>query len=101
MSERDVEQRPERPWREERVAGAPEDSRRSRLLLAELPDEHRLPHSRLAADEHEPPLRGRRDSRERLGEQRELPGALEELALLASARSASLGDGLHRLAGRA
>ena len=50
-----VEERPERPRREERVAGAPEDRRRARLLLAERAHERGLADARLARDERRPP----------------------------------------------
>ena len=76
---RDVEQRSERPRREQRVTRSPEDSRRARLLVTKAPQERGLADTGLPADEHEatvPLLTHRPEPR---AERRKLALALEQL----------------------
>ena len=47
-----VEQRTERAWSEQRVAGSLQNARRSTSLVAETPHEQRLADARLTADQH-------------------------------------------------
>ena len=51
---RDLDQRPERTRREQRVAGTPKDPSRAPALVAEAPQERRLPNPGFPRDEHEP-----------------------------------------------
>ena len=78
----DVEQRPERTRREQRVAGARQDPRRPAVLLAKPSQQRCLPDSGLASHEHQPPLRATEDGGQGLIERRKMTGALEQLAPL-------------------
>ena len=51
---RDLDQRPERTRRVQRVAGTPKDPSRVPALVAEAPQERRLPNASFPRDEHEP-----------------------------------------------
>ena len=53
-----LDERPQRPRRGERVAGAPEDACRARDRAAERPHEHGLADACLAGDEHQPTRAG-------------------------------------------
>jgi predicted nucleotidyltransferase len=76
----DLEQRPERSRSEEGIAGAPEDSRRVAVLVAEAPQQRRLPTAGLAADEHQAAVRALGDGGQRVSERRQMARALEQLA---------------------
>ena len=74
----DVEQRAERAWSEQALAGAPQDPRRRAAPIAERAQQGGLAGARLAADEdHRPRARG--DHRvERVRQSRQLIGPLEQ-----------------------
>ena len=76
----DVEQRPERTRREQRVTRPRQDARRPVAILAEPPHKCRLTDPCLAGDEDQPPPRGRADSVQRLAEHRQLTRPLEQPA---------------------
>ena len=71
------EERPERPRREERIAGSPQHPGRI-LSLDERPEEARLADAGLAGDEQQLPGAAAANSRERLLEELELGAALDE-----------------------
>ena len=50
----DIEERPQRPRREQRVTAAPQHARRTARLRAECTNSRRLAHPGLPGDEHEP-----------------------------------------------
>ena len=75
-----VEQRTQGARREQRVARAPQDPRRSPVLVGEPPGERRLARAGLAGDEHEPPLRGGAHGVERRFERGELTRSLQQVA---------------------
>ena len=53
----DVEQRPQRTRREQRLAGTPEKPRPVAVLFAEPPQERGLSYSGLTGNQHEPAVR--------------------------------------------
>ena len=75
----DLEQRAERPRREQSVARAPEHAGGRLVLVAELPHEGGLADARLAADEDEPAAAAGTDRCEDLAQRGELRRALEQL----------------------
>ena len=75
----DVEEGAQRTRREQRVAGAPEETPLV-LRAAEPANERGLAHSGLPADEGEPAATGRGDRPEKVVEGFELLGALQQLA---------------------
>ena len=77
----DIEERAEGAGREERLACAPENSRRRFVLSAEAPDECRLADPCLAVHERQCPARFRVDGCERRGQHAELAFALEQVPL--------------------
>jgi hypothetical protein len=74
---RDIDQRAERPRREQGIARPPQHTRRTHLIT-ETPQQKRLPNTRLTANEHETAvsLTAHRGNPRRQGSQRALP--LEE-----------------------
>jgi hypothetical protein len=80
-----LDQRPERARREERVASAPEDPRRPAALLAEPPQEDRLADPGLAADQQHLPTRAALDCFQAIDERRKLGGTFEQDARCARA----------------
>src|SRR2546429_5878887 len=52
----DIEEWPERPWREQGIARAPEDARRSIPTIGEAPQQRRLPCASLTGDQHKSSL---------------------------------------------
>src|SRR5437588_4919665 len=77
---RDGKQRTKRSGREERIAVAPQDSRRRTALFAEAAQECRLPHTSFATDEHDPASCGALDRVKRFFERCEFARTLEQLA---------------------
>jgi hypothetical protein len=74
----DLQERPERARREERVAGAPEDPPRLAAPLAEPPQEGRLADPGLAADQQHLPTRAALDGLQAPDERRQLGGTFEQ-----------------------
>jgi hypothetical protein len=74
----DLEKRPERTRREQRVAGAPQDPRRLAALLAEPPQEGRLADPCLTADQQHLPARAALDGLQAPDERRQLGGTFEQ-----------------------
>ena len=75
---RDIDERPERPGRLERLAGAREHAGGGDVQAERL-DERRLPDPRLAADHHQPAAARGPDGSQRIAERVELRGALEQV----------------------
>jgi hypothetical protein len=65
--------------REKRIARPPENSGRSTVLVAEPPDERRLPDPCLAPDEHEAPAQTVENGGEKLAQSGEVVRSFEEL----------------------
>ena len=76
---RDVDERAQRPRREERVACAPQHPPRCGLTVTEGAQERGLAHPGLAADQHEPPSGSCRRARERFCECGQVLRSFEEL----------------------
>ena len=68
----DVDERPERPRREQSVARAPEEPGAGRRVVAEAPQQRGLADAGLPADEHQPPTRALPHRLDALAEDREL-----------------------------
>jgi hypothetical protein len=79
----DLEEGAERPGREERVAVAPENARRTVLVAAEAAQQRRLADPRLTADEHEPPAAPARHFGAARIQPGQVLGPLEQLARIA------------------
>jgi hypothetical protein len=73
-----VEERPEWPRREQRVAVAPENSRGAAQLSAETMHERRLPDPSFAVDEDQAPAPGACDLAHSRAQRRQAIGALEQ-----------------------
>ena len=80
---RHVEQRPQRPWREERVAGSDEHSR-ARLGVRKVAHQGGLADASLSAHEHQPPSLLGGDGFELLGQHGKLFRTFEQNAFFVS-----------------
>jgi hypothetical protein len=77
---RDIEERAQRAWREERIAAAPEHTHRLGLAVAEPADQSCFPDAGLAPNEHQSPSTTGKDGSQRLFERGEVSGTLEQFA---------------------
>jgi hypothetical protein len=89
----DVDERPQRARREERVARAPKDPRGPAVLVDEAPCERGLAGAGLAGDEHEAAARAAAHAVEHPCERLELAGALEQVARLCELDRRCCGQG--------
>ena len=92
----DVEERAERTRREQRVAGPPQHSRHAGALIAEAMKKRRLADPGLPSDEDNPSPRRAPHRCQALGEHRELPPTLEQVARGAEGRRHISHDTPHR-----
>jgi hypothetical protein len=77
----DLQERPQRARREERLARAAGNRRRARAPLTELPDQRGLADPGLTSEQDDVPHAGGLHRGEALGERRQLVGTLEQAAL--------------------
>ena len=75
---RNVDERPQRPRRKQRLTRTPQDPARRPPFLAE-PAHHRgLPNPRLASDEHKSPLPAVHHRRQQIAQSRQMIAALKQ-----------------------
>jgi hypothetical protein len=91
---RDVDERPQRPRRKQRLTSPPEEPDRRRSLLAEPADHRGLPNPRLAAQQHQTSLPLAEHGCQRVVQHRELLGSLEQLER-SRVRAAGLARAVH------
>src|SRR5450755_880310 len=77
---RDIQQRPQRTGRPQRLTASPEDDRRVAERLTESTQQRRLTHTRLAPYQHQPPFRRRPDPGKQIAENRHTLRALNQFA---------------------
>ena len=77
---RDIQQRPQRTGRPQRLTTGPEDHHRFAERLTESTQQRRLTHTRLAPNQHQPPFRRGPDAGKQIAENRHTLRALYEFA---------------------